>query len=166
MISLNKATIIGNTTKEIELRYTPNGQAVCNFSVATNRRFKNAQGDLQEDTQYHDVVAWGKLAEIINQIIKKGAKIYVEGRLQTRQWEAPDGSKRYRTEIIMEQFIPLTPKGQADSVSFGTSDEQESEKPDAEDKKPIVKSKDTKETKPKSDNLPSDDEVDLDDIPF
>ncbi len=106
MISLNKTMLIGNATKDPELRYTPSGQGVCNFSIATNRRFKNAQGDLQEETQFHDLVAWGKLAEIITQIVKKGNKIYAEGRLQTRQWDAPDGTKRSRTEIVMEQFVP------------------------------------------------------------
>lgn len=162
MISLNKAMIIGNATKDPELRYTPNGKGVCNFSVATNRRYKNASGELQEDTQYHEIVAWGKLAELINQFIKKGNRIFVEGRLQTRQWEAPDGGKRYRTEIIMEQFVPLTPKGSSDFSNFSSSDNAPSD--DIKTKK--TDNKTTNEDSNKSSSPEGSDEIDLDDIPF
>lgn len=161
MISLNKATILGNSTRDPELKYTPNGQAVCNFSVATNRRFKNTAGDLQEDTQYHDVVAWGKLAEVIAQIVKKGSKIYVEGRLQTHQWDAPDGSKRSRTEIVLDQFIPLTPKGGAYETGIDAHDANSESAPVATPKK-TKKSDESTEAVPPS----SDEDINLDDIPF
>ena len=118
MFSLNKAQILGNATRDPEVRYTPSGQAVANFGVATNRRWRNAQGEQQEDTQFHDIVAWGKLAEIIAQIVKKGSRVYVEGRLQTRDWEGKDGLKRKTTEIIAEhiQFGP-----RAGGASFASS---------------------------------------------
>ncbi len=116
MYSLNRATIIGNITRDPELRTTPNGQTVTTFSVATNRRWKNqATNEFQEATEYHDAVAWGKAAEFIANYLKKGNKIYLDGRLQTRSWETPDGVKQRRTEIIVENFVPLTPKGGADT---------------------------------------------------
>jgi len=111
MFSLNRAQIVGNLTRDPEMRYTPNGQAVCSFGVATNRRWKDKEGNLQEQTEFHNIVAWGKLAELMAQLVHKGSKIYIEGRLQTRQWEGQDGGKRNRTEIVMNDFILLTPKG-------------------------------------------------------
>src|SRR3990172_10717363 len=98
MFSLNRAQIVGNLTRDPEMRYTPNGQGVTSFGVATNRRWRDKDGNNQEATDFHDVVAWGKLAEILSQYAKKGHKIYIEGRLQTRQWEGQDGNKRQRTE--------------------------------------------------------------------
>lgn len=169
MISLNKAMILGNVTRDPELRYIPSGQAVCNFSIATNRRFKNAQGDLQEDTQYHDIVVWGKLAEIITQILSKGSKVYVDGRLQTRQWDAPDGSKRSRTEIILEQFVPLTPKsGGAMPVSDVSANKDVT--PEIAEAKPAEKDKKTEKNVKKDiggePTVNADDDINLDDIPF
>lgn len=167
MFSLNKAMLIGNATKDPELRYTPNGQAVCNFSIATNRRFKNAQGDLQEETQFHNLVAWGKLAELIVSMIKKGNKMYAEGRLQTRQWDAPDGSKRSQTEVVMEQFVPLAPKTSAQSSTSETPEEPNTEvNPEPKPTKEALKPK--KETKEDTSSQvnPEDEEINLDDIPF
>ena len=112
MFSLNRAQIIGNLTRDPEMRYTPNGQAVCSFGVATNRRWRDKDGNNQEQTEFHNLVAWGKLAEITSQILHKGNRVYVEGRLQTRQWEGQDGAKRNRTEIVMDNFVALTPKGE------------------------------------------------------
>jgi single-strand DNA-binding protein len=105
--SLNKAMIIGNLTRDPELRQTASGQAVCSFGVATNRTWKDQAGEKQEQTEFHNVVAWGRLAEIINQYLKKGNKIFIEGRLQTRDWEGQDGVKRYRTEIVAENMVML-----------------------------------------------------------
>lgn len=165
MISLNKAMLIGNATRDPELRYTPTGQAVCNFSIATNRRFKNAQGDLQEETQFHDLVAWGKLAELIVAMVKKGNKIYAEGRLQTRQWDAPDGSKRSRTEVVMEQFVPLAPKtaGSGSGFEADLSTTPQTTSTSAPTKKPSVKETSNDEASQVS---PDEDEINLDDIPF
>lgn len=164
--SLNRAQIIGNATRDPELRVTPNGQSVASFAVATNRRWKDQQGNLQEKTEFHEVVAWGKLAEIVQQIVHKGNRIYVEGRLQTRSWDAPDGSKRNRTEIVMENFVPLTPKGTgAESLAEmpSTPAEQPSATPDVAEKKGGKTSKKPQNKEVESNSI---DEINLDDIPF
>ncbi len=107
MYSLNRATIIGNLTREPELKQIPSGQSVCSFAVATNRQWKGQDGSKQEASEFHNVVAWGKLAEICSQFLAKGRKVYLEGRLQTRDWEGKDGVRRYRTEIVAENMIIL-----------------------------------------------------------
>lgn len=111
MYSLNRATVLGNTTRDPELRQIPSGQTVCTFSVATNRAWKDASGNKQEATEFHNCVAWGKLAEICGQYMTKGRKVYVEGRLQTRDWEGKDGVRRYRTEIVADNVILLGGRG-------------------------------------------------------
>ncbi|MFH1405541.1 MAG: single-stranded DNA-binding protein [Patescibacteria group bacterium] len=111
MYSLNRATIIGNLTRDPETKQIPSGQTVSTFGVATNRAWKDPSGNKQEQTEFHDVVAWGKLAEICQQYLTKGKKVYVEGRLQTRNWEGQDGVKRYKTEIIIENMIMLSSAG-------------------------------------------------------
>lgn len=105
--SLNRAQLIGNVTRDPEVRQTPNGKSVATFSVATNFSWTNATGQKQDKAEFHNIVVWGKLAEIAQQYLKKGIKIYVEGRIQTRDWEGEDGVRRYRTEIIAENFIML-----------------------------------------------------------
>jgi len=110
-MDLNKVQIIGRVTQEVELRQTPNGQSVTTLSVATNRTWTDGSGMRQEQAEFHNVVLWGKLAEIAGQYVQKGKKIYIEGRLQTRSWEAQDGSKRYRTEIVGENMIMLDNAG-------------------------------------------------------
>lgn len=109
MADFNQAIILGNLTKDPELRSTASGQSVTSFSVATNRRWTNKDGQQQEDTEFHNVVAWGKLAEICAQILYKGRKVLVSGRLQTRNWEAQDGSKRFTTEIVADNVSALGP---------------------------------------------------------
>ena len=106
-MDLNKVQIIGRITQDIELRQTPNGQSVTTLSIATNRNWTDGQGMKQEQAEFHNVVLWTKLAEIASQYLAKGRKVYIEGRLQTRSWEAQDGSKRYRTEIVGENMIML-----------------------------------------------------------
>jgi len=103
---LNKAMVFGNLTRDPELRSTPGGQQVCSFSIATNRVFKKADGSKGEQTEFHNIVVWGRQAENCAQYLKKGSTAYVEGRLQTRSWEGEKG-KQYRTEIV------------ADTVQFG-----------------------------------------------
>ncbi len=100
---INKVELYGNLTRDPEVKALPSGQQVANFSVATNRTFKNKEGQKQEQVEYHNVVAFGRTAEVIGQYLKKGRPIYVEGRLQTRTWEK-DGTKQYRTEILVETF--------------------------------------------------------------
>jgi single-strand DNA-binding protein len=108
-MDLNKVQIIGNITQDIELKQTPNGQNVTTISIATNRNWTDSSGNRQEQAEFHNVVLWGKLAEIAGQYLQKGKKVYIEGRLQTRSWEAQDGTKRYRTEIVGENMIMLSP---------------------------------------------------------
>ncbi|MFA5075896.1 MAG: single-stranded DNA-binding protein [Patescibacteria group bacterium] len=114
-MNLNKAMIIGNLTRDPEMRTTPQGTATVSFSVATSFVWKDASGQRQEKTEYHNIVAWRKLAEICGQYLKKGSKVYVEGRLQTRDWEGQDGVRRYRTEIILDNMIMLDRAGQSGS---------------------------------------------------
>lgn len=105
--SLNKATIIGNLGKDPEVRFTPNGKAVCNFSVATDESYNDKNtGQKVDKVEFHRITAYGKLAEIMGQYLKKGSKIYIEGKLQTREWEK-DGVKRYTTEIVASEMIML-----------------------------------------------------------
>ncbi|RJO58929.1 single-stranded DNA-binding protein [Candidatus Parcubacteria bacterium] len=116
-MNLNKAMIIGNVTRDPDSRTTSGGQTVALFSVATNRAWTDPSGAKKEQVEFHSVVAWRKLAEIVSQYVKKGAKIFVEGRLQTRSWDDPSGQKKYRTEIVAENIIMLDRKPAADKVS-------------------------------------------------
>lgn len=109
--SLNKVLLIGNLTGDPELRYTPQGTAVATFSVATNRNWTDQAGQSQEAVEFTRCVAWAKLAEVCSQILKKGRKVYVEGRLQTREWEAQDKTKRRTTEVVIDNMIALSPPG-------------------------------------------------------
>src|SRR3989344_6325450 len=111
MYSLNKVFILGNLTRDPELRQTAGGQAVCSFGVATNRRYTDKQGQKQEQVEFHSIVAWGRQAEIITHYLHKGSSILIEGRLQTRSWQDPRGAKHFRTEVIADQ-IQLGPKPQ------------------------------------------------------
>jgi single-strand DNA-binding protein len=109
--SLNKVLLIGNLTRDPELRYTPQGNAVCTFGLATNRSWQPADGgERKEETEFHRVVSWNKLAELCSQLLVKGRKVYVEGRLQTRQWQAPDGAQRQVTEIVIDDMRILDSK--------------------------------------------------------
>ena len=106
-MDLNKAQVIGNITQDIELKQTPNGKNVTSFSIATNRSWNDSEGNKQEQSEFHNIVLWWKLAEIAGQYVTKWQKVFIEWRLQTRNWEAQDGSKRYRTEIVWENLIML-----------------------------------------------------------
>ena len=109
-MNLNKAMIIGNLTRDPEVRNTAGGQQVASFSVATNLVWTDQSGQQQKKVEFHNVIAWRKLAEIISQYVKKGSKLYLEGRLETRTWENKDGVKMYRTEIIADNMIMLDTK--------------------------------------------------------
>ncbi|MEI8338202.1 MAG: single-stranded DNA-binding protein, partial [bacterium] len=120
---LNKALLIGNLTRDPEMKALPSGIQVASFSVATNRVWKDKDGKKQESVDFHNVVVFGRQAEIVGQYMKKGSSIFVEGRMQTRSWDAQDGTKKYRTELIADkiQFGPKTtssPSGQSDSSSY------------------------------------------------
>lgn len=114
--SLNKVQLIGNLTRDPELKYTPSGSAVCNFTVATNRQWTTDQGDKKDEADFHRIVAWTKLAEICGQLLKKGRKVYVEGRLQTRSWQDQSGVTKYMTEIVISDMILLDSKGSGGST--------------------------------------------------
>lgn len=105
--ALNQAEVVGNVTRDPELRQTPNGNSVVSFGVATNFAWKDRAGESQEKTEFHNIVAWDDLAKSIAESLKKGRKVYIRGRLQTRSWETPDGNKRYTTEIISESALAL-----------------------------------------------------------
>jgi single-strand DNA-binding protein len=104
MAGVNKVILIGNLGKDPELRYTPSGQPTAGFSLATTERWTDKSGQKQERTEWHNIVAWGKLAELVNQYLKKGRSAYVEGRISTRSWDDRDGNKKYRTEIVANQI--------------------------------------------------------------
>lgn len=107
MGSLNKVMLIGNLGRDAELRYTPGGQAVATINIATTERWNDKQGQPKEQTEWHRVVLWGKIAESLEQYLKKGKQIYIEGKLQTRQWDDKDGNKRYTTEIRADRITLL-----------------------------------------------------------
>lgn len=106
--SLNRVTLIGNLTRDPELKYTPQGTAVCTFGLATNREWTDSSGQKQEGAEFHRIVAWGKLGEICSQLLQKGQKVFVEGRLQTRNWKTQDGNDRQITEVVIEEMIALS----------------------------------------------------------
>ena len=106
-MSLNKCMIIGNLGRDPEMRYTPSGQAVTQFTVATNRNYRDQQGEWQKDTEWFRIVVWGQQAERVAEYLRKGSKVYIEGRIQTRQGEGQDGQKRYTTELIANQVTSL-----------------------------------------------------------
>ncbi len=123
-MNLNRAQLIGNLTRDPETRTTPNGQTVATFGVATSSTWKDASGQKQERVEFHNIVAWGKLADICKQYLGKGRKVFVEGRLQTRDWQGTDGVKKNRTEIVADNMIMLdkAPQGSgAANVSWSAS---------------------------------------------
>jgi len=157
MLNLNRAMIIGNLTRDPEMRYTPNGSAVTSFSIATNRRWTGQDGNPGEEVEYHDVTAWGKLAETVTQILKKGAPAYVEGRLRTRSWEGQDGVKRYKTEIVAENVIALSSRPSSGGQNTDNPVEEIAQKSTKSDKKPAVDKKTEDQ---------NDEEINIEDIPF
>lgn len=130
--NLNKVMLIGNLTRDPEVRYTPQGNAVASFVVATNREWVT-QGEKKQSVDFHNVVSWNKLAEICGQLLKKGMKVFVEGRLQTRDWVGEDGNKRYKTEIIIDDMIILTPKRAGEDGTTGDDDLVDIEAPESEE---------------------------------
>jgi len=111
---VNKVILIGNVGADPELRYTPGGAAVTNFNMATNESWTDNNGEKQERTEWHRIVVWGRLAEICNQYLRKGSKVYIEGRLQTRSWEGQDGQKRYTTEVVARDMQMLDGRDEMD----------------------------------------------------
>lgn len=133
--SLNKVMIIGNLTRDPNLRYTPSNTAVCSFGLATNRQWTTEDGELEERTDFHNIVAWAKLAEICDQILQKGDKVYVEGRLQTREWKTDDEPNRRVTEVVIDNMIKLaSPHGYtADNKDEAEDSAEEESTPEPKD---------------------------------
>lgn len=152
--SLNRVQLIGNLTRDPELRYTPQGTAVCTFGLATNRSWVTDSGEKKEDTEFHRIVSWNKLAELCSQLLTKGRKVYIEGRLSTRNWTGQDGRERTTTEIVISDMLLLDSKR---TVEKEEDLEEQLEKSDAG----VVEESKQKEKKEKPD-----DDVSPDDIPF
>src|SRR5690349_5642164 len=113
--SVNKVILVGNLGKDPEVKYTPSGVAVAKFSMATNERFKDKGGEWQDRTEWHNIVAWQRLAEIVGEYVKKGSKVYIEGRLQTSSWDdKQSGEKKYRTEVVAHDLVLLSGRGEGD----------------------------------------------------
>lgn len=122
--SLNKVLLIGNLTRDVELRYTPSGTPVASFGLATNREWVDSAGQKQEETEFHNIVAWNKLGEICSQLLYKGRKCYVEGRMSTRTWTGQDNNERRTTEVVIEEMIAFGPGktgGMGDEGGFESS---------------------------------------------
>jgi single-strand DNA-binding protein len=120
--SVNKVILIGNLGKDPEVKYTPSGTAFAKFSLATNERFKDKSGEWQDRTEWHNIVAWQRLAEIVGEYVKKGSKLYIEGRLQTSSWDDKEsGQKKYKTEIVANDLVLLSGRGEGDSEGGGGS---------------------------------------------
>lgn len=144
-MNLNKAMIIGNVTRDPEVKTTPQGAQVTSFSVATNQVWTDQSGQRQERAEFHNVVAWRRLAEVCGQYLHKGSKVYIEGRLQTRDWESQDGVKHYRTEIVAEGMEMLDRKGNAGSSNTAAPSSNQG---------------------PAETPAPADEEIKVEDIPF
>ena len=129
MAGVNKAILVGNLGRDPELRQTPNGQAVVNFTLATSENWTDKSGERQERTEWHRIVVWGRTAEMCNQYLSKGRTVYVEGRIQTREWEDKEGNKRYTTEIIAND-VQFLGGGGGGGGGKGGSDEAPPAEPD------------------------------------
>lgn len=168
--SLNKVQLIGNLTRDPELRYTPNGNAVCSFSIATNRNWTTDSGEKREEVDFHKIIAWNKLGELCSQFLVKGRKVYVEGRLTTRTWTGQDGAQKSTTEVVINDMILLDRAGGATAPGTDNSEEStELKKETAGEPKEAKVSK--KSSKPESKDeepasVSNEEEVMPDDIPF
>lgn len=135
--SLNKVQLIGNLTRDPEMRYTTNGTPVVTFGMATNKSWKDKEGNVKETAEFHNIVAWNKIAEICQQLLAKGMKVYIEGSLTTRSWESDEGSTRYKTEVRVDDMILLDSKGREgagiDQSEASQEDEVEEESTEVEE---------------------------------
>lgn len=166
--SLNRVQLIGNLTRDPELRYTPSGTPVCTFGLATNRNWTTDSGDKKDEAEFHRIVAWQKLAELCSQFLVKGRKVYVEGRLATRTWQAQDGTQRNATEIVISDMILLDSRRPEEDKMEGAPEEVE-----ATEEKASIRDKSSsgqKKAEEKKVDVPSpeerEEEVAPDDIPF
>lgn len=137
MASVNKVILVGNLGRDPEVRYMPNGEAVCNFSIATTDTWKDKAGAKQERTEWHAIVMYRKLAEIAGEYLKKGSTVYVEGRLQTRKWQTKEGQDRYTTEIISDQMQMLGGKSSGGQESYQSAPDNGAPPANFEDEVPF-----------------------------
>jgi len=149
-MDLNRVMLIGNVVRDPDIRTTPSGQSVASFSVATNLVWKDKEGQRQQKAEYHNIVAWRKLGEIVGQFVKKGGKVYVEGRLSTRSWDDQNGIKRFRTEVIADNLILLDKAGMGGGRSAAPRAEQAEQREESE-QSPVT---------------PAEQEINIEDIPF
>lgn len=174
--SLNKVQLIGNLTRDPELRYTPTGAAVCTLGLATNRTWTTDSGEKKEETEFHRVVAWNKLAELCSQLLTKGRKIYVEGRLRTNAWQAADGTQRSTTEVVIEDMIILDSRKPITAVLEAPADDAGGHSATTSTPPPVAAptgSEPTEESKKKDEDKKEvapqptgNEDVNPDDIPF
>ena len=154
--SLNRVELIGNLTRDPELRYTPQGTAVCTFGLATNRSWTTDSGEKKDEVEFHKIVAWNKLAELCSQLLAKGRKVFVEGRLSTRSWTAQDGANRTTTEIVINDMLILDSRREGERAQEveDKGDFPVDESPAEQPKKAVRKQEEVEE------------DVNPDDIPF
>jgi single-strand DNA-binding protein len=148
--SINKAILVGNVGKDPEVKFLPSGSAVANFTLATSERFKDKSGEFQERTEWHSLTAYQRLAEIVRDYVKKGSKLYIEGRIQTRSWDdQASGQKRYKTEIVVSDMVLLSGRGEGGESGGGSRSNSYDQRPPAH-----------------ADDLVQSTEITDDDIPF
>ena len=181
--SLNKVQLIGNLTRDPELRYTPNGSAVCSFGLATNRTWKKDTGEKHEEAEFHNIVAWNKLAEICSQFLVKGRKVYLEGRLATRSWTGQDGNQRSRTEVVISDMILLDSRrsegeseipsknfpsevGEKSAPQEKKAEKKSSEETPSPESQRTSKAQDKKDSEKELQKSSEEEVVPIDDIPF
>jgi len=175
--SLNKVLLIGNLTRDPELRYTPQGTPVCTFGLATNRSWQpSSGGERQEETEFHRIVSWNKLAELCSELLFKGRKVFVEGRLQTRNWTTSEGQERTTVEVVIDNMIVLDSKRREDQSGYVADNAQAAYVPAQDEVAEVPEEEKTVESQPKA--VKPDDEkadekqaaddgkVNPDDIPF
>lgn len=162
-MNLNKVFILGNVTQDPQIRQLPDGRLVANFGLATNRIYNDQAGERRQQTEFHNVVAFGRNAEIIQQYVQKGNLLLIEGRLQTRNWEDPSGVRKYKTEVITER-LQLGPKSIQTSGERGIVEDKNTAG-DEKEEIPIVE-EDDKTTDSKNKNDEEEEEINLDDIPL
>jgi len=163
--SLNRVQLIGNLTRDPELRYTPQGTAVCSFSIATNRNWTTDTGEKKDEVEFHRIVAWAKLAELCSQFLVKGRKVFVEGRLTTRSWTAQDGTQKQTTEIVISDMILLDSK-RPDAGESHTEAAEPIEKEKAEEKPTVKQGSKSKSKTEVPEEAKEEEEIAPDDIPF
>ena len=172
--SLNKVILIGNLTRDPELRYTPAGTAVVTFGLATNRSWTTESGEKKEETEFHRIVAWNKLAELCSRFLFKGRRVYVEGRLQTRRWTGQDGQEHQATEVVIDEMIILDNRQAPGEAAEGGEPVSPVVEPVAKEETPEVpveaaveeKTSSVKEVKKPKKEEEEETEVKADDIPF